>query len=153
MIYWFTDEFYLQLARQCKGYDILRTKPTSRLCAFVANKSSAFQAGFWRRFMPQNKFCGYENSAFQAKTPSNTGISITVEVFNSPAHFCLKGNNLHNRRSLTCGRRHPCNLSAWKTELLPLYKWISTPAKKEQTKRKFVILNSYFSTSHFSISC
>jgi len=30
-------------------------------------KSTAFQAGFRRRFMPQNKFCGYENSAFQAK--------------------------------------------------------------------------------------
>jgi hypothetical protein len=33
----------------------------------VANKSTAFQAGFWRRFMPQNEFCGYENPAFQAK--------------------------------------------------------------------------------------
>jgi hypothetical protein len=31
----------------------------------VANKSTAFQAGFWRRFMPQNEFCGYENPAFQ----------------------------------------------------------------------------------------
>jgi hypothetical protein len=38
--------------------------------------------------MPQNEFCGYENPAFQAQ-----------KVFNSPAHFCLKGNNLHNRRS------------------------------------------------------
>jgi hypothetical protein len=46
--------------------------------------------------MPQNKFCGYENPAFQAK-----------KVFNSPAHFCLKGNNLHNRRSPTCGQRRP----------------------------------------------
>jgi len=43
--------------------------------------------------MPQNKFCGYENSAFQAK-----------KVFNSPAPFCLKGNNLHNRRSPTYGK-------------------------------------------------
>jgi hypothetical protein len=42
--------------------------------------------------MPQNKFCGYENPAFQAK-----------KVFNSPANLCLKGNNLHNRRSSTCG--------------------------------------------------
>jgi hypothetical protein len=58
-------------------------------------KSTAFQAGFRRRFMPQNKFCGYENSAFQAQ-----------KVFNSPANFCLKGNNLHNRRSPTCGQRY-----------------------------------------------
>jgi hypothetical protein len=66
----------------------------------VANKSSAFQAGFRRRFMPQNKFCGYENSAFQAQ-----------KVFNSPANLCLKGNNLHNRRYATSGQRqqeNPC---------------------------------------------
>jgi len=60
--------------------------------------SSAFQAGFWRRFTPQNKFCGYEDSAFQAKILSNTEISIAVEAFNSPANLCLKGNNLHNRQ-------------------------------------------------------
>jgi hypothetical protein len=30
-------------------------------------KSTAFQAGFRRGLMPQNKFCGYENSAFQAQ--------------------------------------------------------------------------------------
>jgi hypothetical protein len=30
-----------------------------------------------------------------------------VEAFNSLAYFCLKGNNLHNRRSPTCGQRHP----------------------------------------------
>jgi len=36
---------------------------------------------------------------FKLKTPSNTEISIAVEAFNSLAHFCLKGNNLHNRRS------------------------------------------------------
>jgi hypothetical protein len=47
---------------------------------------------------------------FKPKTLSKTEISITVEVFNSPAHFCLKGNNLHNRRYATCGQRRPCNL-------------------------------------------
>jgi hypothetical protein len=47
---------------------------------------------------------------FKPKTPSNTEISITVEVFNSPANRCLKGNNLQNRRSPTCGQRRPCNL-------------------------------------------
>ena len=47
---------------------------TSRLCAFVANKSTAFQAGFCRRFTPQNKFCGYENSAFQARNIPRIGI-------------------------------------------------------------------------------
>ena len=41
---------------------------------------------------------------FKPKTPSNTEISIMVEVFNSLAYFCLKGNNLHNRRSPTCGK-------------------------------------------------
>jgi hypothetical protein len=46
---------------------------------------------------------------FKPKTLSNTEISITVEAFNSPVHFCLKGNNLHNRRSPTCGQRRPCN--------------------------------------------
>ncbi|MFZ6038779.1 MAG: hypothetical protein ACOYU1_11200 [Bacteroidota bacterium] len=46
---------------------------------------------------------------FKPKTPSNTGISITVEVFDSPAHFRLKGNNLHNRRSPTCGQKRPYN--------------------------------------------
>jgi hypothetical protein len=44
---------------------------------------------------------------FKPKIPSNTEISITVEVFNSPANFCLKGNNLHNHRSPTCGQRRP----------------------------------------------
>ncbi len=47
---------------------------------------------------------------FKPKTPSNTEISIAVEAFNSPANFCLKGNNLHNRRSPTCGQRRHCNL-------------------------------------------
>ncbi|PLB86661.1 hypothetical protein C0T31_04565 [Dysgonamonadaceae bacterium] len=32
-----------------------------------------------------------------------------MEAFNSPAHFCLKGNNLHNRRYATCGQRHHYN--------------------------------------------
>lgn len=31
---------------------------------------------------------------YPPKTPSNTEISITVEVFNSPAHFCLKGRTI-----------------------------------------------------------
>ena len=31
---------------------------------------------------------------FKAKTLSNTEISITVEVFNSPAYFCLKGRTI-----------------------------------------------------------
>jgi hypothetical protein len=78
---------------------------TSRLCAFVANKSPAFRAGFCRRFTPQNEFCGYEDSAFQAEK------TFAVEAFNSPANLCLKGNNLHNRRYATCGQRqqeNPC---------------------------------------------
>ena len=44
---------------------------------------------------------------FKLKTPSNTEISIAVEAFNSPANLCLKGNNLHNRRSPTYGQRRP----------------------------------------------
>jgi hypothetical protein len=36
---------------------------------------------------------------FKPKTPSNTEIFIAVKAFNSLAYFCLKGNNLHNRRS------------------------------------------------------
>ncbi|HOM63069.1 MAG TPA: hypothetical protein PL097_04470, partial [Dysgonamonadaceae bacterium] len=36
---------------------------------------------------------------FKPKTPSNTEIFIAAEAFNSPAHFCLKGNNHHNRKS------------------------------------------------------
>ena len=44
---------------------------------------------------------------FKPKTLSKTEISIAVEVFNSPANRCLKGNNLHNRRSPTCGQRRP----------------------------------------------
>jgi hypothetical protein len=113
-------------SRQCRGYDILMTKPTSRLCAFVANKSSAFQAGFRRRFMPQNKFCGYENSAFQAK-----------KVFNTRTHPCLKGNNLHNRRSPTCGQRHPYNYCLKGRTTAVAQMNIHTDEKR--TKRKFVI--------------
>ncbi|OPZ12805.1 MAG: hypothetical protein BWZ06_01434 [Bacteroidetes bacterium ADurb.BinA261] len=44
---------------------------------------------------------------FKPKIPSNTEIFIAVEAFNSPAYFCLKGKNIHNRRSPTCGRRRP----------------------------------------------
>ena len=72
---------------------------------FGTSVSSAFQAGFQWGFMPQNKFCGYEDSAFQA------GNTFAVEAFNSPANLCLKGNNLHNRRYATCGQRqqeNPC---------------------------------------------
>ena len=80
----------------------------SRLWAFVANKSTAFQAGFWRRFMPQNEFCGYENPAFQAENILKNDVSLS---FDNKANLCLKGNNLHNRRYATCGWRHhnnPC---------------------------------------------
>jgi hypothetical protein len=43
---------------------------------------------------------------FKPKTPSNTKISITVKLFNSPASFRLKGNNLDNHGSPTCGQRY-----------------------------------------------
>jgi len=75
---------------------------------------------------------------FKPKTPSNTEISITVEAFNSPANFCLKGNNLHNRRSPTCGQRY-------KKHMLPERQNYCSCTdeylhrQKEQTKRKFVI--------------
>jgi hypothetical protein len=102
---------------------------TSRLCAFVANKCSAFQAGFWRRFMPQNKFCGYENSAFQAKNtfeyrnPSQWKPSIHRLTFAWKAiTFITAGHRPADKDVPT--------ITAWKAELLPLYKWISTPAKK-----------------------
>jgi hypothetical protein len=87
--------------------------------------------------LPQNKCCGYENSAIKPKTPSNTEIFIAAEAFNSPAHFCLKGNNLHNPVT-TCGQRRPCHCCL-KAEPLQLHKRISPSAESEQTKRKFVI--------------
>ena len=67
---------------------------------------SAFQADFWCWFLPQNEFCGYENSAFQAKKHPQRQKSIAVEACYSPPSLCLKGNNFHNRRSATCGQRH-----------------------------------------------
>jgi hypothetical protein len=52
---------------------------------------------------------------FKPKTPTNTEISIAVEAFNSPAHFCLKGN-----KYATCGRRRSCNpcLKVWILNIL-----------------------------------
>ncbi|MFZ6037392.1 MAG: hypothetical protein ACOYU1_03975 [Bacteroidota bacterium] len=75
---------------------------------------------------------------FKPKTLSNTEISITVEAFNSPVHFCLKGNNLHNRRSPTCGQRHHyhCCLKGRTTAVAQTN---IRAGKKEQTKRKYVI--------------
>ncbi|MDK2837666.1 MAG: hypothetical protein PWR15_735 [Bacteroidota bacterium] len=79
MVYWFTDEIRIRLFPAgvsfstrvvCVQTDACAGKKensTSRLYVFVANKCSALQAGFRQGFMPQNKFCGYENSAFQAK--------------------------------------------------------------------------------------
>jgi hypothetical protein len=52
---------------------------------------------------------------FKPKTPSNTEISIAVEAFNSPAHFCLKG------------------------RIIAVVQMNIHTGKKEQTKRKFVI--------------
>jgi len=83
---------------------------------------SAFQADFRCWSTPQNEFCGYENSAFQAKKHHQRQKSIAIEAFNPPPHLCrnnnrsrlvaknnkricLKGNNFHNRRSTTCGQR------------------------------------------------
>jgi len=80
---------------------------------------------------------------FKPKTPSNTEISITVEVFNSPAYFCLKGNNLHNRRSPTCGQRRPCNLCLkGRTIVAALINIFA--GKNKPTGLKFVIFNSHF---------
>jgi len=92
-------------------------------------KSTAFRAGFWLRFMPQNKFCGYENSAFQAKNTleyRNIHRSGSLQFIGS---FCLKGNNLHNRRSRPADKNVP-TITAWKAEPLQLHRWISAPAKK-----------------------
>jgi hypothetical protein len=74
---------------------------------------------------------------FKPKTPSNAEISITVEAFNLPAHFCLKGNNLHNRRSPTCGQRRPYHycLKGRTTAVAQM----NICTGKKQTKRKFVI--------------
>jgi hypothetical protein len=58
--------------------------------------------------MPQNEFCGYENSAFQAKN--------TLE-YRNPSQWKPSIHRL---------------TFAWKAELLPLFKWISTPAKKNK---------------------
>ena len=87
--------------------------------------------------MPQNKFCGYENSAFQAGT-----ILGTYPPQSKPSihrlTFAWKAKTI-----ITAGHRPTEKIqqtyAAWKAELLPLYRWISIAAKKEQTKRKFVI--------------
>ena len=75
---------------------------------------------------------------FKPKTPSNTEISIAVEVFNSPANRCLKGNNLHNRRSPTCGQRRPCNPCLKGRTIVAVQMNIHV-GKKEQTKRKLLV--------------
>ena len=67
---------------------------------------SAFQGGSRCWSTPQNEFCGYENSAFQAKKHPRRQKSIVVVAFNSPPLLCLKGNNFHNRRSATYGQWH-----------------------------------------------
>jgi hypothetical protein len=69
--------------------------PRWRTNPFVRqHESSAFQADFWCWFLPQNSFCGYETSAFQAKKHPRRQKSIAFKAFNSPPHLCLKGNNI-----------------------------------------------------------
>jgi len=87
--------------------------------------------------MPLTKFCGYENSAFQAKN------TFAVEAFNSPASLCLKGNNLHNRRYATCGRRRPyhCCLKGRTTAVTQTN---TCAGKNKPTGLKFVIGNLKF---------
>ena len=63
---------------------------------------SAFQAGSRCWSTPQNEFCGYENSAFQAKKYPRRQKSIVVETFNSPPHLCLKGNNIFRSTFCNC---------------------------------------------------
>ena len=77
---------------------------------------------------------------FKPKTPSNTEISITVEVFNSPANRCLKGNNLQNRRSPTCGQRRPCNLCLKGRTLAVVQMNIRTSKKEHWSIRWFIDL-------------
>jgi hypothetical protein len=66
---------------------------------------------------PQNKFCGYENSAFQAENILKNDVSPSFDK----RCFCLKGNTF-----ITAGHR-PADedvpaISLLKAELLPLYK-------------------------------
>ena len=126
-IRWFIDEF-----RAVRGYDNLRAKPTSRLSVFVANKCSALQAGFRQGFMPQNKCWGYENSAFQAKNileyrnPSQSKPSIHRLTFAWKAiTFITAG-----MRPADKDTRNICCLKG--RTIAALYKWISTPAKKNK---------------------
>jgi len=125
-IRWFIDEF-----RAVRGYDNLRAKPTSRLSVFVANKCSAFQADFWRWFMPQNKFCGYENSAFQAKNtfeyrnPSLSKPSIHRLIFAWKAiSFITTGHRPVDKDN----NRIP----AWKAEQLQLHRASAKRTKQNE---------------------
>jgi len=77
---------------------------------------------------------------FKPKTPSNTEISITVEVFNSLAYFCLKGNNLHNRRSPTCGQRRPYHYCLKGRTLAVVQMNIHTGRKEHWSIRWFIDL-------------
>jgi hypothetical protein len=88
---------------------------------------------------------------FKPKTPSNTEISITVEVFNSPANLCLKGNNLHNRRSPTCGQRHHyhCCLKGRTTAVTQTNIHIGKKRKNKTKIRSLKFLFLYFPFLYF----
>jgi len=75
---------------------------------------------------------------FKPKIPSNTEIFIAVGAFNSPAHFCLKGNNLHNRRSRPADEDTTTGYCL-KGRTTAVEQTNIHTGKKEQTKRKFVI--------------
>ena len=47
-----------------------------------------FRQGESSRFTPQNEFCGYEDSAFQAEK------TFAVEAFNPSPSLCLKGRTI-----------------------------------------------------------
>jgi len=120
----------LQLHRQI-SMPAKSENPTSCFCAFVANKSTAFQAGWELPIHAAEWILRLWKFGFSSRETSwNTEIFIAVEAFNSPANFCLKGNTLHNRRSRPADKDVPI-IAVWKAELLQLHRWISMPAKSE----------------------
>jgi hypothetical protein len=126
------------------------------ILAIRKNKNWSSMQGFvipsYQKVALKDKFClsGRVIAADSRRRINSVVMKIRLfkpkKGFNSRTHHCLKGKNIHNRRSPTCGQRRPCN-PCLKGRTLAVVQMNIHTGKKRTNKTKICNLKFPFLTS------
>ena len=123
------------------------------ILAIRKNKNWSSMQGFvipsYQKVALKDKFClsGRVIAADSRRRINSAVMKIRLfkpkKVFNSRTHHCLKGKNIHNRRSSTCGQRHNNRILPERQNYCSCIENICVGERKP-TELKFVIGNLKF---------